>query len=222
VRHTVFISRNVTECQALYELLLKHDYAVDAQSMIATRPVDFKHNLPACDWIFFSSSNAVKHFFAQHPVITRQRFGALGEATAEALREYAQPDFIGDAMDIADSAYRFAAAVGTGVILFPIAKHSLKSVQQAFPSEQVVDLVVYETFELTREIARADLYVFSSPSNVRSFFHSNAVDSQTIQTIAFGHSTADCLREFNVQHITIPQSLNPAGMLHTINRIFQG
>jgi uroporphyrinogen-III synthase len=222
VRHTVFISRDISDCQALYELLLKNNYVVDAQSLITTKQVAINPVLPPCDWIFFSSSNAVRHFFSQHPMISNQRFGALGEGTAETLREYAQPNFIGDAMDIADSAYRFATEVGTGTILCPIAKHSLKSVRQAFPSGQVIDLIVYETLELQRDIAPSDLYIFSSPSNVRSFFHANAVDPRVIQTIAFGNSTAECLRDFDVEHISIPQSLDPAGMLHTINRIFQG
>ena len=222
MRYSLFISRNISECQPLYELLTAHNYAVDARSLITTRPVAFDPQLPPCDWIFFSSSNAVRHFFNQHPILQQQRFGALGEGTAEALREYVQPSFVGDAMDIADSAYRMASLVENDTILFPVAKHSLKTVQQAFPSAQVIDLIVYETVETPVVIDPCDLYIFSSPSNVRSFFHSNTVDPQAIQTIAFGHSTADCLRGFDVTHITIPQSLDPAGMLHAINRSFQG
>jgi uroporphyrinogen-III synthase len=203
-------------------LLLAKDFTVDAQSLITTQPIAFNPALPPCNWIFFSSSNAVRHFFNQHPIIQGQRFAALGEGTAEALREYAQPSFVGDAMDIADSAYRLAEAVGNEIILFPIAKHSLKTVQQAFPAGQVIDLIVYETIEKHVTLAPCELYIFSSPSNVRSFFHSNAIDPSSIQTLAFGHSTAECLRGFEVKHITIPQSLDTAGMLHAINRIFHG
>jgi uroporphyrinogen-III synthase len=125
-------------------------------------------------------------------------------------------------MDIADSAYRLASVVESATILFPIAQHSMKTVQQAFPSSQVIDLVVYETIERHVIVKPSELYVFSSPSNVRSFFHSNEIDTEAMQTLAFGHSTAECLRSFGVENITIPQSLDPAGMLHTINRIFQG
>lgn len=220
--HTVFISRDISECKALCELLRGHGYAVDAQSLITTKPVPFDPSIPASEWIFFSSTNAVRHFFNQHPVIAQQRFAALGEGTAEALREYAHADFIGDAMDIADSAYRLASLVQHATILFPIAKHSMKTVQQAFASSQVIDLVVYETIERHIDVPPSELYVFSSPSNVRSFFHANEVNARDIQTLAFGHSTAECLKGFGVEKITIPQSLYPAGMLHTINRIFQG
>jgi uroporphyrinogen-III synthase len=203
-------------------LLRKHDFAIDAQSLITTNPIPFNPSLPPCDWIFFSSSNAVRHFFSQHPAIGHQQFAALGEGTAETLSEYASADFVGDAMDIADSAYRLASAVQSATILFPIAQHSMKTVQQAFPSSQVIDLVVYETIERHVIVKPSELYVFSSPSNVRSFFHSNEIDAEAMQTLAFGHSTAECLRSFGVENITIPQSLDPAGMLHTINRIFQG
>ena len=220
--HTVFISRDVSECSALCDLLRDHDFAVDAQSLITTKAIPFNPSLPPCDWIFFSSSNAVRHFFSQHPIIEHQRFAALGEGTAETLSEYASADFVGDAMDIADSAYRLASVVESATILFPIAQHSMKTVQQAFPSSQVIDLVVYETIERHVIIKPSELYVFSSPSNVRSFFHSNEIDTEAMQTLAFGHSTAECLRSFGVENITIPQSLDPAGMLHTINRIFQG
>ena len=220
--HTVFISRDVSECSALCDLLRDHDFAVDAQSLITTKAIPFNPSLPPCDWIFFSSSNAVRHFFSQHPIIEHQRFAALGEGTAETLGEYASADFVGDAMDIADSAYRLASVVESATILFPIAQHSMKTVQQAFPSSQVIDLVVYETIERHVIVKPSELYVFSSPSNVRSFFHSNEIDTETMQTLAFGHSTSECLRSFGVENITIPQSLDPAGMLHTINRIFQG
>lgn len=220
--HIVFISRDVSECSALCDLLRDHDFAVDAQSLITTKAIPFNPSLPPCDWIFFSSSNAVRHFFSQHPIIEHQRFAALGEGTAETLSEYASADFVGDAMDIADSAYRLASVVESATILFPIAQHSMKTVQQAFPSSQVIDLVVYETIERHVIIKPSELYVFSSPSNVRSFFHSNEIDTEAMQTLAFGHSTAECLRSFGVENITIPQSLDPAGMLHTINRIFQG
>jgi len=222
VSHTVFISRDVSECSALCDLLRDHDFAVDAQSLITTKPIPFNPSLPPCDWIFFSSSNAVRHFFSQHPIIANQQFAALGEGTAETLSEYASADFVGDAMDIADSAYRLASVVESATILFPIAQHSMKTVQQAFPSSQVIDLVVYETIERHVIVKPSELYVFSSPSNVRSFFHSNEIDTEAMQTLAFGHSTAECLRSFGVENITIPQSLDPAGMLHTINRIFQG
>jgi uroporphyrinogen-III synthase len=203
-------------------LLRDHDFTVDAQSLITTKPIPFNPSLPPCDWIFFSSSNAVRHFFSQHPIIANQQFAALGEGTAETLSEYASADFVGDAMDIADSAYRLASVVESATILFPIAQHSMKTVQQAFPSSQVIDLVVYETIERHVIVKPSELYVFSSPSNVRSFFHSNEIDTKAMQTLAFGHSTAECLRSFGVENITIPQSLDPAGMLHTINRIFQG
>ena len=220
--HTVFISRDVSECSALCDLLRDHDFAVDAQSLITTKAIPFNPSLPPCDWIFFSSSNAVRHFFSQHPIIANQQFAALGEGTAETLSEYASADFVGDAIDIADSAYRLASVVESATILFPIAQHSMKTVQQAFPSSQVIDLVVYETIERHVIVKPSELYVFSSPSNVRSFFHSNEIDTEAMQTLAFGHSTAECLRSFGVENITIPQSLDPAGMLHTINRIFQG
>ena len=53
-------------------------------------------------------------------------------------------------------------------VLFPQAKGSLRSVQQQFVKpDQVIDLVVYETIKKNSgETPKADILVFTSPSNV--------------------------------------------------------
>ncbi len=214
MKRKIFISRKPTDCEAI-QSFLPADVEVIAQSLIETTSISFDRNIPKTDWIFFSSSNAVRHFFEQHPNISTQKIGAIGEATAKAIESYHSVDFVGDAIDITDSAYRFAEVIGSDQVLFPGAAESMRHIQSALPKEQVVDLPVYMTREKNIEVPKCDVYVFSSPSNVRSFFGNAATHAQ-LTCIAFGEATRAELIKNHVTDIKIPASLEPHSIAHTI------
>ncbi len=216
----VFISRKPSDCEAI-QAFLPPSVEVIAQSLIETSPIAFNHNLPKTDWIFFSSSNAARYFFEQVPTISNQKIGAIGEATAKTLEEFCSVDFIGDSRDITDSAYQFAEAIGSGKVLFPGAAESLKHVQSALPADQVIDLPVYTTLEREVIVPDCDVYVFSSPSNVRSFFK-NTGGIDTMKCVAFGEATRDELIRHHISDIRIPTSLDPHSIAHTIIQLLEG
>jgi hydroxymethylbilane synthase len=222
LKKRVFISRNAADCQEIQAYLPK-DIEVITQSLIETTAVPFNKEIPLTDWIFFSSSNGARHFFEQHPIIHHQRFAAIGEATAKAVEEFHQVDFVGNSADITDSAYRFAEALGTETVLFPIAEDSLKHIQSVIPAHQVVDLPVYRTFEKSEGVEACDVYVFSSPSNVRSFFRGNPHSTTAQQPcIAYGKATEEELSKHGVENITIPASLEARSIAYTIIQALQG
>jgi uroporphyrinogen-III synthase len=220
VKKQIFISREPSDCEAI-QSFLPDDVQIIAQSLIETTPISYDRNIPQTDWIFFSSSNAARHFFNQHPVIGKQKIGAIGVATAKAIEKYRSVDFVGDAIDIADSAYRFAEAIGSGTVLFPGAAESLRHVQSALPAEQIVDWPVYSTHEKTTPAPPCDIHVFSSPSNVRSFFKSTK-PNHPLKCVAFGEATRDELLKHNVNDIRIPPSLEPHSIAHTIIQLLEG
>ena len=220
MKRKVFISRKPTDCEAI-QAFLPANVEIIAQSLIETCSIPFDRNIPETDWIFFSSSNAARHFFDQKPLIGNQKIGAIGEATAKAIEVYRPVDFVGDSIDITDSAYRFAESIGSGKVLFPGAAESLKHVQSALPAEQVVDFPVYTTKEKPTIIPACDLYVFSSPSNVRSFFK-NTQPTTSITCIAFGEATRDELSKHGVTDVHIPASLEPHSIAHTIIQQLEG
>lgn len=218
----VFISRNPSDCEAI-QAFLPDDIEIVAQSLIETTPIPFDRNIPPSDWIFFSSSNAARHFFDQKPIIANQKMGAIGNGTAKTVALYKPVDFVGDAIDITDSAYRFAEAIGAGKVLFPGAAESLKHIQSVLPAEQIIDLPVYSTIEKTSSVPLCQAYVFSSPSNVRSFFRNRKnKDPETMKCIAFGEATLEALKIQGVCNAEIPASLEPRSIAHTIIQILRG
>lgn len=202
--------------------LSAQDFDVHAESLIRTEAISFDPKLPSTDWIFFSSSNAVRHFFQGKPHLQRQRMAAIGKGTAQTLSAFHAVDFTGDAIDIEDSAYRFADIAQNQTVLFPIAADSLRHVQAAFNPENIIELPVYRTIEKPCMIPPADVYVFSSPSNVRSFFQHNATPPAHMKCVAFGEATALELRNHQVDTIEIPQGLDTTDLLHTIIRMARG
>ena len=218
----VFISRNPSDCEAI-QAFLPSDIEIVAQSLIETTPIPFDRNIPPSDWIFFSSSNAARHFFDQKPILANQKMGAIGNATAKTVAHYKPVDFVGDPIDITDSAYRFAEAIGSDKVLFPGAAESLKHIQSALPAEQIIDLPVYTTSEKKTSIPTCDAYVFSSPSNVRSFFrHRKTENSESLKYIAFGEATLQELKKQGASQAEIPASLEPRSIAHTIIQTLRG
>lgn len=220
MKNKVFISRKPSDCEAI-RAFLPSEVAIIAQSLIETSPVAFDRNIPQTDWIFFSSSNAARYFFEQQPKITQQKIAAIGEATAKTIERYRSVDFVGDSIDITDSAYRFAEQIGSGTVLFPGATESLKHIQSALPAEQVIDLPVYTTQEKEAFVPACDVYVFSSPSNVRSFFK-NTHSTDSPSCIAFGEATREELVKNHVTNILIPASLEPHSIANTIIHLLEG
>ena len=222
MKNKVFISRNPSECTELIAGLEAQGFEVHAESLIITEAISFDPKLPETDWIFFSSSNAVRHFFHGNPQLQDQRMAAIGKGTAQTLSAFHAVDFIGDAADIEDSAYKFADITQNQTVLFPIAEDSLRHVQAAFDPKNVVELPVYRTIEKTCVIAPAHVYVFSSPSNVRSFFNQHSINPAEMNCVAFGEATALELRKHQVEIIEIPQGLDTTSLLHTIIRMARG
>jgi hydroxymethylbilane synthase len=113
-------------------------------------------------------------------------------------------EFIGTSTDTRLTGKQFASRVGSGTVLFPIAKGSMRTVQNGFvKAEQVIDLPVYETVEHTDiQIPEADILVFTSPSNVQSYTKKKAIDKNQ-KLIAFGDATGSALRQMGfTQYIT--------------------
>ena len=222
MKKKVFISRQPSECGELIDALTANEFDVHAASLITTEAIHFDSTIPLTDWIFFSSSNAVRHFFHGKPKLSEQRMAAIGKGTAQTLAAFHRVDFVGDAMDIEDSAYRFADMIQKQTVLFPVAADSLRHVQAAFDPQQIIDLPVYRTIETPCSVDICDVYVFSSPSNVRSFFNHHNAHASTMHCVAFGEATAHELRQKEVHSIQIPQGLDAPDLLHTIIRLAHG
>jgi uroporphyrinogen-III synthase len=214
---SVFITRNIKSEDYLANVLSVKKYPVSGRSLIEMVAIPMNH-FPETGWIFFSSKHAVKFFFQQKPTLGKQKFGCIGKSTAEAIRKYGyRADFIGYSTDTKLTGKQFASLVGEGTVLFPQAKGSLRSIQNGFvKQDQVIDLIVYETLKKNQEvIPYSDILVFTSPSNVESYFEHNKIsDDQKI--IAMGEATGSALKKFNINQYSLPDTFDDAGLLRAV------
>lgn len=217
MNQVVFISRDPEDSESLISLLHDDGFDVISRSMIKTEMVSFPKEFPMTDWIFFSSVNAVKYFFQQAPKWSTQLFGCIGDKTASELSKYVTPTFVGRSMDPMITAQSFAELVGHQSVLFAGAEDSLRSIQSALPPSSVHDLICYKTRPHPCVIEHANVLVFSSPSNVRSFFQLNHIGANQ-KCIAFGPSTKKALDALGVRNSMIPQSLSDDGIFHAIKQ----
>jgi hydroxymethylbilane synthase len=215
---TVFISRDEKENDFFKRCLDANGYKVFCQSLIEIKQIPVK-KFPKTEWIFFSSKNAVKHFFEQKPNLNGAKFGAVSKTTAEEIRRYGKrAEFIGSANDTRMTGKKFSALVGSKKVLFPQAKGSLRTIQQQLKKEQVIDAIVYKTIrkkDCQLPAANCQLLIFTSPSNVEAFFEKNKINSSQ-KVIAMGDATANALKKFKVKVNAKPASFDDLGLVQAV------
>jgi len=191
---------------------------VFGQSLIRFEPVPFD-KVPSSDWIFFSSRNSVQFFFDGKPsFVAGTKFGVIGSATDQALsRHNVTADFVGQGGDTRNIAQQFASLAGSQNVLFPISAQSLRTVQQALSGAQVQDLVCYRTYEdvSMNSDVQADVFIFTSPSNVRSFFRQNLVLTGA-GFVAIGEATATELASYTAEKIHRPWAPNELALADAV------
>lgn len=213
----VFISRDARSNDYFETVLKDNGFTVYSKALIDIRFIPLKQ-VPKTDWIFFSSKNAVKNFFMQKPVLDAVKIGCVGKSTADELRKFGKrADFIGYSTDTKLTGKQFASTVGNKTVLFPQAKESMRSIQQAFPNpKQTIDLAVYETLKKNEELVPDfDIAVFTSPSNVEAFFEKNKIKPEH-KIIAMGESTAAALRRHGVKKCNLTSSFDDLGLSRAV------
>ncbi|HSH67656.1 MAG TPA: uroporphyrinogen-III synthase, partial [Bacteroidia bacterium] len=215
---SVLITRDLTDESFFKNVLEGNGYNVKGISFIETNKVAFE-NVPATDWIFFASANAVRFFFEQAPQLkAKTKFGVIGKSTEEELKKYDHnAAFVGSINDTKVVGKKFAKTVGDETVLFPQAKGGLRTVQQQFGDpEKLKDLTVYETVKKVNvSLPEVEIAVFTSPSNVESFFEKGKINSGQ-QVIAMGKSTEKKLKEFGVENCILPVTFDEIGLVQAV------
>lgn len=215
---SVLITRDLEEDSFFKKTLEGNGYKVNGISFIETKQISFS-NTPQTDWVFFASSNAVDFFFQQNPELkSKTKFGVIGKATELTLRKHNKnAAFVGNINDTKVVGKKFAKTVGEETVLFPQAKGGLRTIQQQFESaDKLTDLPVYETGKKENiVIADADIVVFTSPSNVESYFLNTKI-SEKQKVIAIGKSTEKKLKEYKVENIILPASFDEVGLAEAV------
>lgn len=217
----VVISRAIEEDS----LLKKHIEAEEGELLGASGIQTQKIILPKKDYsnydvIFFNSKNAVEHFFEQTPILSNKtKLSAFGPGTEKALKRRGfDVAFSGTSSDPHEVAQQFLEQNKEKLhILFPKAVASLQSVSGVLSKKHTVEeLDVYKTLKAEELVLpEADIYVFTSPSNVDSFAGELHKLNQK-KVVAIGPSTAEALTNKNVKPNAIAQTADDLGLLHAI------
>jgi hydroxymethylbilane synthase len=214
----VLITRDLNEDSFFKKTLEGNGYKVNGISFIETKKVSFE-KIPSTDWIFFASSTAVDHFFAQEPELKpKVKFGVIGKSTELSLKKYNRnAAFVGSVNDTKVVGKKFAKSVGSETVLFPQAKGGLRTIQQQFEDgSKLTDLVVYETVKKENaKMPDAEILVFTSPSNVESFFEKGKIKKEQ-KVVAIGESTQKKLKTFGVENCVLPVSFDEVGLAEAV------
>ena len=195
---SVFISKDLNEVEPLKEKLEIDEIKLHASSLIKFKPVEFNIDKDF-DVVFFSSSRAV-YYFLSHVHVSKlkdKKIACSGNKTAEFIKKYKlKIDFIpSQPGNISQSKNEFHDWLENKGVLFPCSNLSLKSFIKGLPGYQYNVVNIYQTIYNSIEINNCDAYVFSSPSNVISFFQKNNLNASAL-IISWGESTSKCLIKY--------------------------
>ncbi|MFN5090439.1 MAG: uroporphyrinogen-III synthase [Bacteroidota bacterium] len=218
----VFISRHLPENSSFREKLASFgSFNIQDEPLIDLMPIPFSIIEP-CDWIFFSSKNAVSFFFKQIKTLsikipTSVKWGAIGLATAKELLTYQiTADFSGNG-NPEEVGISFSTLVTGKKVLFPSAKNSRESIQRFIKNEalEIINLSIYDNLPKSNfDIIPSDIYVFTSPLNVIAY--SKKHDLSDKNCIAIGETTAKQLKNSGALSIMTSPFTTEESMAQTI------
>ncbi|MFN9689213.1 MAG: uroporphyrinogen-III synthase [Bacteroidota bacterium] len=218
----VFISRHLPENSSFREKLASFgSFNIQDEPLIDLIPIPFSIIEP-CDWIFFSSKNAVSFFFKQIKSLsikipTSVKWGAIGLATAKELLTYQiTADFSGNG-NPEEVGISFSTLVTGKKVLFPSSKNSRESIQRFIKNEalEIINLSIYDNLPKSNfDIIPSDIYVFTSPLNVIAY--SKKHDLSDKNCIAIGETTAKQLKNSGALSIMTSPFTTEESMAQTI------
>jgi uroporphyrinogen-III synthase len=198
---TIFVSRNSEDVKELQEFCTTQNWNLISKSLIDFRQTTIQ--LPnQWDIIFFPSPRAVDFFFTQYPTgsLSNKKIACAGKGTALTLLKHVEKvDFIpSNSGVITEVQSEFQEWAGDKKIIYIGSNQSRKSVLVGLTSAQYIFVQGYETLFKPEQIIHCNCYIFSSPSNVESFFSMNQLPIDAM-VISWGQSTTDELTKWGVK-----------------------
>ena len=172
---TIFISKDEQDLGTIPPFLkgmgvnLIHRSLIKFEKVFFEFPSDF-------DVVFFPSIRAAQFILESNELnIDSYVLACTGPQTNERLMELGYHcQFIGANAGCPDQVSKeFGEWLGNRKVFIPHSNRSVLSMISHIPNHQVLSAVVYNTILSDAIIDSSDLYVFSSPSNIHSFFKNN-------------------------------------------------
>lgn len=201
---SLFISTELSEDNELRQYCLHNDIDLIAESLLSFEAVEHLTKFKG-EVIFFSSIRCFEFYKGN---IQNKTLAVYGQGTATKILKYhpelkTQIEFIGEETnDPATIAQDLVIWLGNRTVLFPLGSKSLKSISKYIPKSQLEEQIVYTTQLNSKTINIVDVCVFTSPSNVESFFQSNDFHEHT-KYVAWGKSTYKRLNELKINNVIL-------------------
>ncbi len=197
---SIFISRNKADVPLLSEKCSTHGWKLTALSLIDFKAIPFTIHRPY-EVVFFSSARAVEYFFHQQKLSAACSIACIGKKTAQILVKNGYTvDFIGKSAGNPEQiAKDFVTWLGDKTVLIPQSNVSNRTISKAVPTDQLIEVVAYDTIALSQQIEAHDLYIFSSPSNFVSYLEKNPLPTNKV--IAWGQTTKKSLQKSGIDPV---------------------
>lgn len=213
----LFLSRDKEHSSEIYDAF--PNWEITTKSLIDFETV-YAEKQEKTQWIFFTSRKTVDFYLDQFE-ITDEKIACIGASTANYLTQLGHSvKFVGQGNDTSQIGKDFANGL-QGTVLFPQSDISLRKVQQELPNELVIDLVVYKTICHSYLIDSHDYYIFTSPSNIDSFFKYNYLPEEA-KCFVLGSSSKQALISKNVSKIYISESPTMLSLIDCIKEQHNG
>ena len=194
---TIFISKDEQDLGTI-PLFLKgmgvnliHRSLIKFEKVFFEFPSDF-------EVVFFPSIRAAQFILESNELnIDSYVLACSGSQTNERLEDLGHScQFIGKNAGSPDQVSRdFSSWLGNRRVFIPHSNRSVLSITSHIPNQQVVRSVVYNTILSDAIIEWSDIYVFSSPSNIDSFFKKNKLKKDSL-VIVWGQTSAMSLLNY--------------------------
>ena len=213
---TIFISKDEQDLGIIPRFLEDKDIKGVYSSLIHFEKVFFQ--IPSYfEVIFFPSARSAQFMIDSKEInLNSYVLACSGPQTNERLINLGYHcEFIGANAGSPDQVSKdFGDWLGDRKVFIPHSNRSVLSMITHIPNHQVISTVVYNTILSDAVIDSSDLYVFSSPSNIHSFFKKNRFKKDSL-VIVWGQTSARCLNEYNCKADFILQG----GTLQELHRL---
>lgn len=188
----LFISKPLSDLELLPTFCQQNNIQLTAHSFLSFEAVPFEIH-STFDVVFFASPRAVR-FFTDAVDCSEKWIAVAGESTKKTaellgLTVHFSPKNSGNTTE---SSREFATWANGRTVLFPISDISRKSYSKHLDASQTIIVQAYKTQISTEKIEKNDIYVFTSPSNVKGFLMSNDIPVDST-VIAWGETTLNAL-----------------------------
>lgn len=221
---TAFISRALLPDSDFRSVLRAHGWGVFGQSFVMLSAMPFE-KIPDCDWLFFSSQNAVRFFFQnleqQKMEVPTAQWAALGVSTARVLEGFTgKVDFIGTGEPKGTSQLfrrHCARLKSVGPVIFPAARRSRQSVMVLLNMDfQCAHFEIYDNQPIANPLQRSEnVLAFTSPMNAEAYFsHHALLPGQRVAAI--GGTTDRMLQQLGIAESAIAAEPTERGLAEAV------